>query len=121
MGLGGYLLAITIKLFSQVGRGTLAPWLPPQKLVVDGIYRHTRNPMISGVVCVLAGETLLTGAPELLAWTLGFFLLNHVYFIGWEEPRLAKRFGEAYLRYKAAVPRWWPRKTPWLQDTGGRA
>ena len=30
----------------------------------------------------------------------------------YEEPTLESRFGESYLRYKAAVPRFWP-LVPW--------
>ena len=46
--LGLVLMVATIRLFMTVGKGTLAPWNPPQRLVVRGVYRHVRNPMISG-------------------------------------------------------------------------
>ena len=32
------------------GRGTLAPWAPPEHLVVIGLYRFTRNPMYIAIV-----------------------------------------------------------------------
>ena len=48
--LGLLLMTATIRLFVTVGKGTLAPWEPPQRLVVQGVYRHVRNPMISGVL-----------------------------------------------------------------------
>src|SRR5262245_11384523 len=51
--LGLVLMVATIRLFVTVGKGTLAPWEPPQRLVVRGVYRHVRNPMISGVFFVL--------------------------------------------------------------------
>ena len=62
VGLGLALVVYTVSLFFTYGEGTLAPWTPTQKLVVRGIYRHVRNPMISGVCAVLLGETLLFGA-----------------------------------------------------------
>jgi protein-S-isoprenylcysteine O-methyltransferase Ste14 len=37
------------------GKGTLAPWSPPQNLVVVGLYRYSRNPMYVCVVLVLLG------------------------------------------------------------------
>jgi protein-S-isoprenylcysteine O-methyltransferase Ste14 len=44
MGTGLYYLSITILLFINIGRGTLAPWSPTRKLVVIGPYRYVRNP-----------------------------------------------------------------------------
>jgi hypothetical protein len=46
IGLGLSLMIATIRLIGTVGKGTLAPWNPPQRLVVQGIYRHVRNPMM---------------------------------------------------------------------------
>jgi len=37
------LMVTTIRLFVTIGKGTLAPWNPTQKLVVQGVYRHVRN------------------------------------------------------------------------------
>jgi protein-S-isoprenylcysteine O-methyltransferase Ste14 len=116
MGNGLYYLSITIWLFVNIGRGTLAPWNPTKKLVVIGPYRHVRNPMISGVLMTLLGESIAFGSIGIFIWFLLFFMINHVYFIYSEEPALAKRFGEEYLIYKKNVPRWIPRLRPW---TGG--
>ena len=45
---GGLLLfSWCVRLFAQIGRGTLAPWDPARKLVAVGPYRYVRNPMIS--------------------------------------------------------------------------
>lgn len=100
-------------LFAARGKGTLAPWDPPKKLVVTGPYRYVRNPMISGVLMILAGEALFHGSTSLGLWMLTFFLLNQIYFLIYEEPNLEARFGEEYRRYKSSVPRWIPRLTPW--------
>lgn len=100
-------------LFARVGRGTLAPWDPTQRLVVEGPYRYVRNPMISGVVAMLLGEALGAGSLFLLAWALGFWCVNHVYFLVSEEPGLLRRFGADYERYRAHVPRWLPRCSAW--------
>ena len=107
------LLGKTIQLFATVGKGTLAPWDPTRKLVVQGPYRHVRNPMISGVWCILLGESVLLGSVPVFIFALLFATINHVYFITSEEPGLIRRFGEEYLLYRKAVPRWVPRLTPW--------
>ena len=111
--LGLVLMVATIRLFVTVGKGTLAPWEPTQKLVVQGVYRHVRNPMISGVILVLLGESVLTASLPLFCWFLVAALINAAYIPLSEEPGLVKRFGEDYLIYKRNVPRWVPRWTPW--------
>jgi protein-S-isoprenylcysteine O-methyltransferase Ste14 len=94
--------------FAKVGHGTLAPWDPTEDLVAAGPYRYSRNPMITGVAFVLIGEAIVFGSTVLGLWAAVFVLVNQVYFIAWEEPDLASRFGASYLAYKATVPRWIP-------------
>jgi len=110
---GFALFAWCLSLFARIGKGTLAPWDPTQRLVVVGPYRYVRNPMITGVVTMLIGEALFHGSRVLAIWAATFIALNSVYFIALEEPGLEHRFGDDYRRYKAAVPRWIPRRTPW--------
>jgi protein-S-isoprenylcysteine O-methyltransferase Ste14 len=116
LGAGFTLFAWCVSLFAQVGQGTLAPWDPTRKLVAVGPYRYVRNPMISGVFTMLAGEALLWGAWALALWAALFFAINHGYFVLVEEPGLEQRFGEPYRTYKAHVPRWLPRRRPWLGE-----
>ncbi|MCE3286554.1 MAG: hypothetical protein K0S64_160 [Gaiellaceae bacterium] len=111
--IGIVLVVWTIRLFSTVGDGTLAPWDPTSKLVVRGPYRHVRNPMISGVAFVLAGEAVLLGSPPLALWFAAVVVVNIVYLPLVEEPGLRRRFGEDYDLYAANVPRWLPRRRPW--------
>ena len=113
VALGLALIVQTVALFATVGDGTLAPWDPTSRLVVRGPYRRVRNPMISGVLCVLLGEALLFGSPAVLAWFAVVFAINAVYFPLVEEPGLQDRFGADYEAYRAAVPRWLPRLRPW--------
>jgi protein-S-isoprenylcysteine O-methyltransferase Ste14 len=103
----------TVAMFRSQGEGTLAPWDPTRKLVVVGMYRYVRNPMISGVLCVLLGEAALLGSVAILIWFALFFLLNAVYIPMSEERGLEQRFGDEYRHYKEHVPRWLPRLTPW--------
>jgi len=114
LGLLGLVLALaTMRLFLTVGRGTPAPWDPPLELVVHGPYAHVRNPMISGVSFMIAAEALILGSWPLAVWLGVFFLGNWAYFPLREEKTLEKRFGDAYLRYRANVPRWVPRWRAW--------
>lgn len=115
---GAALVAWTVVLFVRVGRGTLAPWDPTERLVVAGPYRHVRNPMITGVAAVLAGEAALLGSRALLLWLASFAVVNALYLPLVEEPGLRRRFGPAYDRYRANVPRWLPRLRAWGPGAG---
>lgn len=108
-GSGLFLLIICIQLFARLGKGTLAPWDPTGKLVIAGPYRYSRNPMISGVFLVLCAEAIALGSLSILIWSFLIFVINHIYFVYFEEPALAQRFGNEYIEYKANVPRWMPR------------
>ncbi|MBI3452572.1 MAG: isoprenylcysteine carboxylmethyltransferase family protein [Rhodospirillales bacterium] len=107
------LMGWTIRDFARIGHGTPAPWQPPTRLVVAGVYRYVRNPMITGVCLVLAAETLLLTSIPLASWLVVFMAANTIYVPASEEPGLEARFGDDYRRYAAHVPRWIPRRTPW--------
>jgi protein-S-isoprenylcysteine O-methyltransferase Ste14 len=109
LAIGVALFVWTVALFAGIGRGTLAPWDPPSKLVVRGPYTLVRNPMISGVLFVLLGEAALFGSLALLAWAAVFLTVNAIYFPLVEEPMLRDRFGADYDAYAARTPRWIPR------------
>jgi len=113
---GLYLLITTNILFARIGKGTLSPLNPPQKLVVSGPYRYVRNPMFSGVLFILLGEAIFFGSIYVLVWFALFWILIHIATQRIEEPRLIKRFGENYLVYREHVPRWIPRMSPWSGD-----
>lgn len=116
VGFGLFLMVSTIRLFATVGRGTLAPWNPTKKLVVQGVYRHVRNPMISGVFFVLLGEAVSFASLPLVGWVAFFVVVNMIYMPLVEEPGLVKRFGEDYEQYRRNVPRWLPRLRAWSKD-----
>ncbi len=99
--------------FVQQGRGTPAPWMPTEGLVVTGLYRHVRNPMYLGVLSMIVGQGLFFASIPVLCYAAVvaccFVLFVHLY----EEPTLFRRYGEQYAIYCLNVPRWLPRWTPW--------
>jgi protein-S-isoprenylcysteine O-methyltransferase Ste14 len=111
--IGLYLFVVTNYFFITIGKGTLAPWDATKNLVVRGVYRYVRNPMITGVWFVLIGEVLILGLWALFVWLAFFVTANIIWIPLWEEPGLEKRFGENYLLYKQYVPRWIPRLSAW--------
>ncbi len=116
--LGLLLFLSSFRRFTAEGEGTLAPWDPPQRLVVSGPYRYVRHPMISGVVFIVFGEALVLQSEPQLTWALSFFAINLVYIPFLEEPLLERRFGPEYVTYRRHVPLMFPRVHPW--DRGDR-
>lgn len=108
----------SIQRFILVGRGTLAPPVPTEHLVVSGLYRYVRNPMYVGVLLALGGETLLFWSRSMAIYTVLVGLGFHLFVLLHEEPALIRQHPADYPRYKSHVPRWLPRLTSW-QDLEG--
>jgi protein-S-isoprenylcysteine O-methyltransferase Ste14 len=115
LGVGLALFGASLWQFAVRGRGTLAPWDPPRHLVVEGPYRYVRNPMISGVIFVLIGESLVLLSVPHGWWALLFLCLNLIYIPLVEEPALQARFGEPYTAYCRNVRMVLPRLRPWTR------
>jgi protein-S-isoprenylcysteine O-methyltransferase Ste14 len=104
--------------FAVRGRGTPAPFDPPRKLVVTGLYRWVRNPMYVGLGITLVGEAFLFREiwREMvvligLLWTAVTVMVGKK-----EEPDLRRQFGADYEAYCRHVRRWIPRVTPFETD-----
>ena len=103
---GTALLLACVREFYVAGRGTLAPWDPPQHLVTSGPYRLSRNPMYLGVDLILAGWCTLWGARALIIYAALFMIGFHLRVVLVEEPSARRRFGTEWEAYRARVPRW---------------
>jgi len=99
--------------FALQGLGTPAPIAPPRNLVVTGLYRYVRNPIYVAVVAIILGQAVLMGDWRLIVYGALLWLFFHVFVVAYEEPTLERTFGREYEAFRAAVPRWIPRMTPW--------
>jgi protein-S-isoprenylcysteine O-methyltransferase Ste14 len=106
LGLGVALLLSCVWAFYVAGRGTLAPWKPPERLVTGGLYRYSRNPMYVAVLLILCGWAL--GFASTGLWTYAAFVAVafHLRVVLFEEPWLARTHGTEFTEYQARVPRW---------------
>ena len=104
--------------FALQGLGTPAPIAPTRHLVVTGLYRYVRNPMYVSVTAVVLGQAMLFGDWRLVLYGALFWLVCHLFVLGYEEPTLQRTFGKEYETFRANVPRWIPRQTAW--DGGKR-
>jgi len=109
LAFGVAILLWCVRDFYVAGKGTLAPWDPPKRLVVVGLYRFVRNPMYVGLMLLLLGWALVAGSPWLASYVAVFAIAFHLRVILYEEPRLKRQFPEDWAAYANAVPRWLPR------------
>ena len=115
MVIGGAIMLKCVWDFAWTGRGTPAPFDPPRRLVVSGLYRWVRNPMYVGMGLFLIGEALLLPAVtrEMLIMATVCWVVVTGFILVYEEPTLRRLFGEDYIEYCRHVRRWIPRLTPW--------
>lgn len=106
MLVGSLLYVHTVFQFGSEGDGTPSPTDEPDELVTGGVYTYSRNPMYVGVLLVILGQASWKRSLVMLWWALGMWIGFHNRVIGWEEPHLAEKYGDAYEQYCADVPRW---------------
>ncbi|MFQ6088379.1 MAG: methyltransferase family protein [Candidatus Methanofastidiosia archaeon] len=76
------------------------------KLVIDGPFRISRNPIyLSGVILSL-GIVILLGSLITFVFPIALLLILNKLYIPFEEMKLEKTFGREYLKYKQKVRRW---------------
>ena len=102
--------------FALQGLGTPAPIAPPRHLVVTGLYRHVRSPIFVAVVAIVLGQAVLMGDWRLVVYGALLWLAFHLQVVAYEEPMLEQTFGKEYEAFRAGVPRWIPRLTPWRSE-----
>ena len=105
---GALLVLETTARFAFQGRGTPAPWAPPERFVERGSYRFVRSPMYLGVLLLVVGQGLLLGREVLFAWAVVAWLIFTSFLVFYEEPGLRRRFGDDYDDYRRRVRRWIP-------------
>ena len=112
--------------FARAG-GSPAPAVPTTQLVVEGPYRHVRNPMYIAVVVGILGQALWFVSLELVVFA-AVVAAGMAAFVRWyEEPALSGQHGSSYDAYRARVQAWIPRRRapdltqPPAPDTGYRA
>ncbi len=76
-----------------------------RRLVTEGPYRYTRNPMAYGLILFyFAALAFLRNSISILAMLPVACAFEVWYHRSYEEPGLMRRFGDDYARYRAEVP-----------------
>lgn len=76
------------------------------RLVVDGPYRFTRNPMYVGLTLVTLGIAVSIGAWPMFLAPIAFVVTVGLVHIPYEETAMRREFGGAFDDYARRVRRW---------------
>jgi protein-S-isoprenylcysteine O-methyltransferase Ste14 len=102
-------------------RTNLMPNRGADRLVVDGPFAFTRNPIYLGEAILFVGVGGATGSLWFVVAALVMTALIDLLAVRREEVHLALRFGEAWAAYAARIPRWiGPRRKPPAPPQAGR-
>jgi protein-S-isoprenylcysteine O-methyltransferase Ste14 len=85
---------------------TVQPFDESSRLVTDGLYRFSRNPMYLGMTLVLFGIAILMGSLVPLVVVAFFIGWIQICFVRKEEAMMLTQFGQDWLEYKSSVRRW---------------
>ena len=90
----------------RLARTSIIPSRPASRLVENGPYRFTRNPMYTGLTLAYLGvAAMMNSAWPLLALPVVLALLVRLV-VRREEAYLQDAFGEEYAAYRGRVRRW---------------
>lgn len=87
-------------------RVAICPTDKTDRLITDGIYRLSRNPMYLGMVSMLTGIALWSGSLPFYAAAATYFIILDRVFSPYEEAKLGAAFADRYADYAARVRRW---------------
>jgi protein-S-isoprenylcysteine O-methyltransferase Ste14 len=96
-----------------------SPTMHGEVMLADGPYRRMRNPLYLGTLLHTLGVTILM-PPSGALFAVVLLWIFQVRLALAEEPFLAARFGQPYLDYKAAVPRFLPSPKPQIAAAGAQ-
>jgi protein-S-isoprenylcysteine O-methyltransferase Ste14 len=102
----GLALGFPALYYLKKGRTTTAAFHEPRRLVTNGLYGYTRNPIYLGYALILAGTCIMLGASCLLVPPLIFVIVVDQWIIRAEERALFRKFGKEYDDYRSRTPRW---------------
>jgi len=105
LGLGFFLVTTISKRFSKV-KTEIHTFKKPRKLVTNGLFQYTRNPIYLGFVTALLGIAIVLGSAAAFIPVACFFLAAHFWYIPYEEKNMKAIFGQDYHFYQRKVRKW---------------
>jgi protein-S-isoprenylcysteine O-methyltransferase Ste14 len=99
------LFAVSVREFWRAGT-SVVPGEPSTVLLEGGPYRYTRNPIYISFVIFYFGLAIMLTSAWMLALLIPVLIILQRGVVKREEAYLQVKFGAAYGKYQARVPRW---------------
>jgi protein-S-isoprenylcysteine O-methyltransferase Ste14 len=106
IGLSGFLVMMWAWWQFKEQEVAICPTEKTARLITNGVYRYSRNPMYLGVTMMLVAVAVEVGTIPFFAAAAGFFLVIQFVFCPYEEAKLHRAFGAEYRHYVGKVRRW---------------
>ena len=103
--IGFALMGLSVREFRRAGTSVI-PGEPSTVLLESGPYRFTRNPIYIGFVIFYFGLAIMLTSAWMLVLLIPVLIILQRGVVEREEAYLQAKFGEAYRKYQARVPRW---------------
>ncbi|MBK24597.1 MAG: protein-S-isoprenylcysteine methyltransferase [Halobacteriovorax sp.] len=106
-GVGGVISLWSVVIFKNE-KTTVDPMNPNKSnnLVVNGVYKYSRNPMYLSFYLWLLAWSIYLSSPLSILFSLFFVLYLNIFQILPEEKVLIEKFGKSYKDYIESVRRW---------------
>jgi protein-S-isoprenylcysteine O-methyltransferase Ste14 len=85
---------------------TVKPHLETTTLITAGVFGLSRHPMYFGFALMLLGVAVLLGSSSPYLVLIAYVMFMDIVFVRFEEAKLSKTFGDAWLVYTSKVRRW---------------
>ncbi len=115
---GGLALIVwSVRSQYTLGKGTPTPRVPTQRLVTQGPYGYSRNPMTLGALLMYLGIGIWIGSGIVIILTLVVFIVLLRFIYIHETRELVERFGNEYVEYQQKTPFLFPRVFPGYKNS----
>ena len=108
MIISGLIIILSAIILFKKYQTTISPLNPSNatKLITNGIYKFSRNPMYLGLLSVLLGISIIINLVGGFFFILLFILYINLFQIIPEENAMVDLFKDEFLEYKKNVRRW---------------
>lgn len=108
LSLSGQALRVLVIGLAYIKRGGRRKTITADRLVCEGVFAHSRNPLYLGNILMVTGLLVIWNSPWAYLMVFSVLLVAFLSVVRAEERFLIGRFGAQYVEYCNRVPRFFP-------------